>query len=274
MFFVLSKILWFFLQPLNVAIILICGAMAALKLGRRKWATWMGMGCCAVLVVFAVLPTGPLLTHYLETRYGAPDPMPRRVDGIILLGGVLDSETGMDHGVPQIAANAGRLITFANLAYKYPRAKLIYSSGIGTVRQQGVPEADMATAALASIGARFGNRLAIEPQARTTYENAVYSKKIAQPREGQVWLVVTSAWHMPRTLGVFEAEGWHVIPAPGDWRTGESLSYGPGGFLSNLAMSHLAIKEVAGIALYGLTGKWKPYSSTVIPAKAGIHGKE
>ncbi|HEY8962838.1 MAG TPA: YdcF family protein [Alphaproteobacteria bacterium] len=253
MFFLLSKILMFFLAPLNVAIFLICAAMVCLYLGRRKYAQWAGMACCAVLVVFAVLPTGPVLMKFLETRYVAPDPLPRRVDGIILLGGVLDSDIGMSHGVPQMDATADRLIAFANLAYRYPYARLVYSSGLGNLSQTGTPEGAMAVDALETIGFRAGRRLVVEDQARTTYENAKLSKELVHPQPGQTWLIVTSAWHMPRAMGVFAAADWPVVPVPTDWRTGGKTG---GGFLYNLTMSHLAIKELGGIVLYAVTGKW------------------
>lgn len=263
MFFTLSKILWFFLAPLNVAIFLICAAMVLLHYGRRRWATWAGMGCCAVLVIFAVLPTGYMMTRTLESRYAMPDPMPARVDGIILLGGVLDSDIGFTRGVPQMGDTADRLTTFANLAYKYPRAKLVYSSGLGTLSQSGTPEGAMATAALAELGFNPHGRLVVEDQARTTFENASLSKALVQPKPGEVWLMVTSAWHLPRAVGVFNAAGWPVVPIPSDWRTVDGThSYS---FLTNLALSHLAIKEWGGRALYTLTGKW---SNTVdLPAE-------
>jgi len=272
MFFALSKILWFFLQPLNVAILLICGAMLALHFGRRRWATWMGMGCCAVLVIFAVLPTGYVLTQFLESRYAAPDPLPRHVDGIIMLGGVLDSDIGLAHGEPQMGGTAERLITFANLGYRYRGARLIFSSGLGNLRQNGTSEGSMAAQALSDIGFNPGRRLIIEDQSRTTYENALLSRALAKPQNGQTWLMVTSAWHMPRAMGVFEKQGWHVIPVPTDFRTGgEGRSiwrYGPGGFLDNLSMSHLALKELGGIAFYALSGKWTtPHAMDATPAQ-------
>ena len=63
-------------------------------------------------------------------------------------------------------------------------------------------------------------RILVETRSRNTYENAVYSKELAQPQPGQIWLLVTSANHMPRAVGCFRAVGFDVIPYPVDYDTG------------------------------------------------------
>src|SRR5690606_15069884 len=114
----------------------------------------------------------------------APNPMPRPVHGIIVLGGAIDSDMGLHHGTPQLGATADRVAAFVDLGRQYPWAKLVYSSGQGSLSQSGTPEAQMAREVLAGFGFNPGRRLIIEDASRTTYENAVLSLEKVQPKPG------------------------------------------------------------------------------------------
>ena len=57
-------------------------------------------------------------------------------------------------------------------------------------------------------------RMLFETAARNTHENAVLAHALAKPRPGETWLLVTSASHMPRSVGVFRRAGWDVVPWP------------------------------------------------------------
>lgn len=250
----MTDFLWFLLAPLNMAVILICAAMLCLHLGRRKYATRFGMATCAVLIVFAVLPIGYFLTKALESRYSSPETMPKNVAGIIVLGGIADTDIGLSRGTPQLGDSSDRLIQFANLATRYPRAKLVFTGG--TSSGTGTPEADMALDALKSIGFNPRGRLLTENASTNTYENVKNAKEIANPKDGETWLMVTSAYHMPRAMGAFAANDWIVTPIPTDYRTGGDSA--KNSFLENITLSHISIKEILGTIAYGLTGKWKP----------------
>jgi uncharacterized SAM-binding protein YcdF (DUF218 family) len=103
----------------------------------------------------------------------------------------------------------------------------------------------------------------LEPRSRNTVENAVFSKAIAQPKPGERWLLVTSAQHMPRSVGAFRQAGFPVEAYPVAWRTdvhyrfGLSLTIG-----SNLARLDLAANEWVGLLAYWLAGQ----SSALWPA--------
>lgn len=259
MFFVLSKLLYFLLSPLSLAILLLTGAMAAMWRKRHALARRLGVAAWALLVVFGVLPVGPALVAWLETRVEAPAELPRRVDGIILLGGFMDARLGQHYGLPQVDGATDRLFRFVELAARYESARLVFTSGIGGVTQSGTPEGQMIKPLLEKMRAYTRWRLTIEDKSRTTYENAAFSKELAKPREGAVWLLVTSAAHMPRALGAFKSVGWDVTPVPTDYQTNGALTLLPGyhGFLGNMALSQAALKELGGTLLYALTGKWK-----------------
>lgn len=248
----MTDFLWFLIAPLNLAIICICAAMLCLKVGRRKYATRFGMATCAVLVVFAVLPVGYYLTAALESRYTAPEKMPNRVAGIVVLGGIANTDIGLTHGTPQLGDAADRLTQFAALAAKYPYAKLVFTGG--TASGTGTPEADMANDALKSVGLNTRRRLITENASTNTYENVKFTYDMVQPKPDETWLMVTSAYHMPRAMGAFAANGWNVIPVPSDFRTGGNAPQTT--FLENITLSHIALKEILGTAAYALTGRW------------------
>jgi len=259
MFFVLSKILWFILAPFNLALILLTGAMLAMALKYHRIARRLGIAAFAILFLFGVLPTGPLLTHYLETRYPLPAAIERPVHGIILLGGAIDTGQGLTHGAPQLKSTADRITTFATLGRQYPWARLVFTGGDGSLTQNEGREGDLIRPVLATIGFTPGKRLRIENASRTTAENAAYTKDLMQPKAGERWLLVTSASHMPRAIGAFNAVGWTVIPYPSDF-----LTPGRQDFLGNMQLSHVALKEMLGIAAYAGTGSW---SKTPVDAK-------
>lgn len=268
MIYALSKIFWFLFAPLNAAIILIFAAVLCLFISKQKGGVdtfpirtlagrlsgYFGMASFAVLFIFAVMPTGYTLTSALESRYQTPTDLPKRVAGIIVVGGLLDTNIGLNQTTPQFNTGADRLVAFADLARRYPTAKLVYSGG--TIFPDTIPEADMAIDALKSIGFNPRNRLIIENESRTTLENARNTKALVEPKEDETWLLVTSAYHMPRALGTFAAQDWTLIPIPTDYLAAGNP--GNATWLENLALSHIAIKELVGTTLYALTNNWKP----------------
>lgn len=271
MFFFLSKFLAPLLSPLTVATLLLTGAMIAMREKRMKLARRLGIASWAVLIVFGVLPVGQVMIAGLESRYSIPAELPRRVDGIIVLGGMIDTDIGLKYGVPQLQGTVDRLTTFVDLGRRYPSAKLVFTSGIARVDQKGIPEGQMARQILENWRFTPGHRLVIEDKSRNTYENALFSRPLAEPKEGQTWLLVTSASHMPRAVGVFEKQNWRVVPVPADFQSDGKLRWGIGGnsILNNMMLSYVAIKEYAGIAAYALTGKWstphaEPQSASLV----------
>ena len=102
----------------------------------------------------------------------------------------------------------------------------------------------------------------LEEQSLTTYENALYSAPLLRERGIGRVLLVTSAFHMPRAVAVFEAQGVEVVPAPTDFKrlVGEGLIPGwlPGA--GNLARSSFALHEMAGLLVYRWRGWLDPVS--------------
>ena len=96
-----------------------------------------------------------------------------------------------------------------------------------------------------------------EDRSRNTFENALFTRDLVKPKEGERWLLVTSAMHMPRAVGVFRKVGFPVIAYPVDFRTnGEFWRAGvPGDTGSAVSMVENAMHEWLGLIAYRLTGK-------------------
>src|SRR5260370_21774880 len=175
----------------------------------------------ASLIVLAILGLSPIGSARIvplgerSPRWGATRGAP---DGIIVLGGAIS--TDVSSARDEVAHNeaAERLTVVAELARRYPDARIVFSGGSGALIYDEGAEAPLALRLLESLGIPRA-RIALEDRSRNTVENAVLSKAIAQPKPGERWLLVTSAHHLPRAVGVFRKAGFPVEAYPVDWRT-------------------------------------------------------
>ncbi len=249
MFFLASKIFWALAQPSNLLLLLLAAGTLALLLGRRRLASWLLYPAVLVFLLVGLFPVGEWLILPLENRFPPPAELPDDVDGIIVLGGAVDLEVTQARGVVAFQGEAERDIAFVELARRYPDAELIY-----TGRSYWPP-----------LLGRHGlaNRVVFEDRARNTYENAVFSKQLASPAPGERWLLVTSAAHMPRSVGVFRKVGWPVIPYPVDYGTTGNVEIlvAPDA-ARRWSNFDQAVKAWTGLLAYWLTGR----SSAPFPA--------
>jgi len=255
LFFFLSKILWALLSPGTLILLMLMAGTALLFLHQTKVAKLLLGAAGLLLVLITLLPVGGWLATPLEKRFPANPELPRTVDGIILLGGAIDPLTSYIWDQPEFGAAADRYFGFIEMANRYPRAKLIFTGGAGTLLDQEYKEADVALYFLESMGIRK-SRLEIERDSRNTYENAINSKALMNPQPGETWLLVTSATHMPRSVGVFCQQNWPVIPYPVDHETTPGRqwqpSFDPVGKLEDI---NTFAREWVGLLVYYRTDK-------------------
>lgn len=255
MFFTLSKIYWILANPANLLLILLCIGVVLLSLGWQRWGRRIVALVAVVWLTLAVLPVGAWMFLPLENRFSTLKNLPEKVDGIIALGGVVNQFVTKARGRVAIGGAVERLTEFADLAKRYPNAKAVYTTGSGSLTRQDIKEADVVAPLLAKLG--LGQtRVIFENQSRNTFENAILSKKLVKPRAGETWVLITSAFHMPRSVGVFRKVGWDVIPYPVDFHmTGEApdiLSFNSGAGLGRFSA---ALHEWIGLLVYRLTSK-------------------
>jgi uncharacterized SAM-binding protein YcdF (DUF218 family) len=256
MTFVLFKIAWAILRPGNLAVLaLILGLTMALAGGRawRRLGQALAVAAAAFFAALTFLPLGSWVTVPLEYRLAASE-LPERVDGIVILGGPIHTALTRRHGVPSLNEAGERVLVGLELARRYPAAKVVYTGGSGQPFVSEGREADVAREIFASFGLT-GPRFIFERDSRNTRENAVLTKGLAEPGPGDVWLLVTSAAHMPRSLAVFEAVDWPLLPYPVDYRTGGFTDPATDMALeSELQLFEYGVREWLGLTAYRLRG--------------------
>jgi len=196
------------------------------------------------------------LIEPLENRFPPWDAARGPPDGIVVLGGAIDPEFAAARGAPDLNEAAERITVVAELARKYPSARILYSGGNGRLAFRSGTEAQFAGALIESFGVPE-SRLILEDQSRNTAENAIFSLQLAMPKPGERWLLVTSAYHMPRAMGVFRKAGFAVEAYPVDYRTrgAADLLIPFDDVASGLRRTDTAAREWIGLMAYWLTGR-------------------
>jgi uncharacterized SAM-binding protein YcdF (DUF218 family) len=256
LFFVLSKTIGVMLLPTNfligagiVGAILLATRYA--PLGRKLLAA-----CVVLLAICAFSPLGNWVLFPLEQRFPPWDAARGAPDGVVVLGGSIDPDLSIAHGVPVVRGAPDRVLAAAALALRYPKMRIVFTGGSGNLISTEAKEGDYAAALFDSLGIAKG-RLEIDARARNTLENAEFAKAIAAPKPGERWLLVTSAFHMPRSVGLFRKAGFAVEPYPVDWRVGDRTDlftfrvFG----VEGLANVDTGIREWIGLAAYRISGK-------------------
>jgi uncharacterized SAM-binding protein YcdF (DUF218 family) len=257
--FTASKVFWWFAAPANLALAVLLLALLLLALGRRRGAGLLMVLLAGFGLALTLLPVRDWVLRPLEDRFALPTAL-ARVDGVIVLGGAIDSALSANRGQPVINDSAERLTVFLELARRYPSAKLVFSGGSAAVFDDSAREADIARDLFQRLGLDPA-RVIYERDSRNTHENAVLSRRLAEPQPGEVWLLVTSAYHMPRAVGTFRQANWNIVPYPVDFSVSRSESTAPGGLLEGLNGFHWGLREWIGLAYYrvvGFTDSWFP----------------
>ncbi len=223
---------------------------------RKSWQLLGRRLCFAVGLIFfliAVFPVGDWMLLPLENHF--PPVKPDHVDGIILLGGDENPLLTEARDVPSVRSSASRYIAFTALAHEYPQAKLIYTGGSAFMTHvSDMSDADVAKKVLLALGLSQ-DRITFEDKSRNTYENAKFAAAIVHPKPQQKWLLVTSAYHMPRSIGCFRKIGWDVYPAPADYiSTGKLTSEVHFNLVEHLLGMTAAIHEYTGLIAYWMMG--------------------
>ncbi|MCG7394753.1 YdcF family protein [Microvirga sp. ACRRW] len=207
-------------------------------------------------LALGILPIANYVLFPLEQRFPVFVDDGKSVEGIILLGGSVESADSGERGVLVSNEASERVLYAIELAYRYPNARILISGGGGTVFSNGTAEAPIIADYLKRVGVD-PSRIVIEDRSRTTSENGQFSRDLLKPREGERWLLITSAWHMPRAMAVFEKAGLPVIAYPVDFRTNVGFAnQRPRAFVSEgLRRLDVSMKEWVGVIGYYATGR-------------------
>lgn len=241
--FYLSKLLSAFTQPFTwVAVLFLlalwwqsCRPVAA----RRALVAALASG-----LLVGWLPLPDTLLRYLENWHTAPEAVAagqlQSYTGLVVLGGGIERMPLWLGRDPVIRDNsAERMKVPVTLVRRHVHLRLLFTGGDGELWSQGVPP----------------ERMLFERAARTTYENAILSAAMPDVNKTQPWLLVTSAWHMPRALATFRAAGWNVTPYPVDYRTGSHTPWTEYSLGRGVLRWQTLLHEVVGLAAYAMAGR-------------------
>ena len=256
MLFVASKVLEFFLAPSHLVIF--CALMGALLCFTRfrRAGAWLSLVSVLLLALMGVGPLGSFLIGPLEARFPQLGDDIEAPDGVIVLGGSVDEGLSAQRGHIVFTEAAQRLITPIELKRRFPKARLVFTGGTGRLLDSGPTEAQAVQGFWRAVGIDQGDAL-YEDQSRNTVENAEFTKALVQPKPGERWLLVTSASHMPRSIGIFRKVGFPVIAYPVDFHTTGNIWRPriPHSSSRGMLLTDLAAHEWIGLVINRLTGK-------------------
>jgi uncharacterized SAM-binding protein YcdF (DUF218 family) len=263
--FSVSKLVWSFLVPSHFLLLSVCVCIVALKTRFARQAYALLVVSIVFLCLIAFSPLAYWVLKPLEDRFPVPQ-IEGSVDGIIILGGAV----GLSRDQVKLSAQGARMSSGVALARRYPHAKLVFTGGDGALLSTGErwTEADAARQFFDDVGmeeaGKNQGRIIYENKSRNTYENALFSFQRVKPQPIERWVLVTSAFHMPRAVGVFRRIGWEVIPYPVDFETDDTtqrlrLTRDASGTLKRFDVT---LKEWVGLFAYWLNG----YTSEIYPA--------
>jgi uncharacterized SAM-binding protein YcdF (DUF218 family) len=252
---VAGKVFWLIVNPANILVGLLVLGVLLLFTRWKRTGRFFTLLAALLAVFIAYAQPGVWLMAPLEERFAAPKDMPAKVAGIVVLGGAIDTRQSNRFGDVALNGRAERITGFVTLAKRYPDAKLVYSGGAGLIMEEEKSEAEHAKPLLVALGVAEA-RLILETKSRDTHENALFTRELVKPAPGEVWIVVTSAAHMPRAMGTFRKLGWTVIPYPVDYRR---LGEGDEAFGRNLGrglnLLNISLREWLSLAHYYYSGR-------------------
>jgi uncharacterized SAM-binding protein YcdF (DUF218 family) len=260
-----AKLFWLLAEPGSLLLaVWLCGTVLLFTPWWRAGRVGVAVAAVATTAI-AMLPVGQLALKPIEDRFPPPPVLPDRVDGILVLGGVIDGYVIGKRGIPKslVAAGSPRLDAFLLLSKRYPHARHVFTGGSITLIQGRDTEADVVRRIFARLGVDT-TRIIWEDRSRNTWENARYSFDLLKPEPGQTWLLITSGRHMPRAVGTFRQAGWTgIVPFPVDFATDYELREFDANFRlgANLTDLSEAVREYIGLAVYFALGR----SSALFP---------
>lgn len=255
----MSDLLWWVLQPSGLLLATVVVVWLAAALGARRLAAALAFVAAVAWLGVIAAPLAAWLAAPLEARHETPDPLPAEADGIVVLGGSVDAAASRTSGMLQLGASGERMIAAAALARRYPDALLAFTG----VTAEALAADFVATPGPSTLfgGPEFEDRrVVVLPGVRSTYEESIVLLETVAPRPGETWLLVTSAWHMPRAWSTFKSLGWSPVPYPVDsiasgtrwgWPSLPSAA-------ERLAELDTVVREWGAVTMYRRTGRIAP----------------
>ncbi len=253
--FWLSKVLWAIFSPAHFAVIILVISFFI----KPRLVKSILRGLVAAFFMLALMfPIGDWALLPLE-QCNADQGIPMRVDGVLVLGGAVNITVSDARNAASFNDASERIFSMLKLMKQYPTAQFIYAGGSNSLKKVNMGEADYVRMFLEEIGSKPANMI-FESKSRNTYEDAKETKDAYSMTPRQNWLLVTSAFHMPRAFGLFQKMGEKsetmFYPYTVDYKT-------PGKFkfefrfdmLHSLLKLDTAVHEYIGLLMNSLMGR-------------------
>ncbi|MCG8635129.1 MAG: YdcF family protein [Desulfobacterales bacterium] len=256
-FFWASKLVWLVVRPDFLLVFFTLAGVFCLFAGAVKRAKLILSAVVLFMVAVTVLPMGQWLLSPLENRFPTNPELPENVDGIIVLAGAENAYRSAVWDQVELWDHSERLYYFMKFMRIYPDAAYLFAGDSGTLYRQEYKAADLARKMFGELGFD-ADKILFERESKNTYENGVNAYNLVKPEPDEKWILITTAWHMPRAVGVFENLGWDVIPFPVDHGTditGDDRFFLTWEFTGNMKGLQTGIKEWVGLTAYYLTGR-------------------
>lgn len=211
----------------------------------------------ALLLVLGWQPLPDLLVRQLEGQYAEIPPQADLRDyvGMVVLGGSTEASfVAVAHAQPLLNDASERMTAPLAMLKRNPHLRMLYTGGGTETGARVISEAQRAKVFFDSVGIA-GPGVVYEGTSRTTHENATLTAQLPGVDPTQRWLLVTSAWHMPRSMATFAKAGWNVTAYPVDFRTGPTTPWTEYGMGGSLRRWQLALHEWLGWLAYRLTDR-------------------
>lgn len=264
-FFILSKVVQFCIEPLNWVIVFVL--LSVLFLSLRKPELCKRFLLLALLDLFLVgwLPASEVVLRGIENltpKVALSQNIENEVGGIIILGGAITGgEIAVDRGEVSIHSSAERVTKAFELIRKNPTLPYIFSGYSGRITPRGMSEADAFKQLVQEQGLNEA-KAHYEKQSRNTYENVLFMKPMieelgSREQDGQLkpWLLITSASHMYRSMKIFQKQGLPVLPVPVDYQTANRLQWTEFDLVDGAQNWNDVVHELVGLIAYWITGK-------------------
>jgi uncharacterized SAM-binding protein YcdF (DUF218 family) len=262
---IISRSVWALIQPSNSLLLVLAIGLFLIWRGNRKWGLRLSVFSAVCLILIGLSPVGKWLAIPLENRFAQYRPLPDGdYAGIIVLGGSENTYLSAVHNQANLKGRSERLIGAVELARRFPALPIIHTGGMGDEGEW--TENQVARRFFEDIGFD-ADRVYFESKSHNTWTNATESLELIRARELDdkgTWLLVTSANHMPRSVGAFREAGFRVRPCPVDFGTDLIYSSFPGMEAGkNLGTFDDTAHEWLGLLVYYVTGR----SSSLFPGE-------
>ncbi len=256
MFFILSKIFNFFLDPFNLLIIsFLLFLLITARTKKKKFKVVVWFVIFWVLLLYKPIPE--FLLQNLEDKFSHRQEAFLSSEGIIVLGGGAGSGiVSRDRNDISLGEGSERIFKGIQFLKQKPEGTVIFTGNSGSLFHEGLPETEIIAKLIEALKVVPKNVL-FERRSRSTFENAVYTGEIIDDLKIKKWGIVTSASHMKRAIATFEKQRPEIVfnPIPVDFQTANSVYWGPGKMQDSINLWRIYIHETVGYWVYKLTRK-------------------